>query len=133
MKRLRCGETSCVYHINGCTAQSVQVSAQQPSPCCSTYEPQERAHQGKGRFSIPDGLTGGTASRFARTEFGDAEPARRSELYRVSCTASDCLRNHDCMCRAAWLEIGFPKEFEGLDIRCKSYVSGCGMGRSQNK
>lgn len=115
-----------MHYLNGCEAAAVQVTYMTDSaPECATYctaEPIITASErfyGDGNNVIGDGLPTESTPTGEFTMQEQGVPP----VYQVSCTASDCLRNKGYVCRAAWLEIGYPKQGVGVDKTCKTYIS----------
>lgn len=123
MKRLRCGETTCIHHSGDCIAPTIQVRIFTEKPQCNTYEvsPVENntAQQhmmGEGNGAIGDGIP----SDFPTAE--EQAVPEKTGFGKIVCTASDCYYNHDYTCRSSWVSIGLPRGKEAIDAECKTFV-----------
>lgn len=123
MKRLRCGETTCLHHNGDCIAQTIEVRTYSLKPQCNTYEvsPVEtntaQLHMmGEGNGMIGDAMPSGFPT------VDEQSAPEKTGCGRIVCTESSCYYNHDYTCRSSWVSIGLPKGKVEIDTECKTFI-----------
>lgn len=123
MRRVRCGECTCVHNDGTCRADTIQVRAyDNQKPCCSTYQSENLERAGQRTAAPQQNGYAETGSLLGDYIVRESASRQSTVAGQVVCSAEQCHYNKDGVCRAPYLTIGMPKEEDQIDTACKTYV-----------